>query len=851
MDVFALTATLSLQAENFFSTLESAAEAIVHFASDSVQTSAVFDKSMSHVRAISGKVQGSTEEQAKYMEALISTAKEMGIAFEYGADNTETAMNIINAKSAQLGRSTQFTASEVADAFGYMAMAGWDYQSMLSGIDGVVALAAASGEDLARTSDIVTDALTGFGMQAGDAVDFADLLAITSARANTNVSMMGETFKYVSAVAGAYGITAEDTAEAIGLMANAGIKASQAGTALRNVMSRLATNAGASKDKLGALGIVEYELGVDFYNNDGSIRDFSEFIDDLRLAWKGLDMETQAEYGKQIAGMYGMSGFLALMNATDEDVKNLQDSIANRTGSAAEMMGIMIDNLAGDMTIFDSALDAVKRKVGEELTPTIRDFTQHGTSWLDTLLLAYDEGGLDALPDAISTVVQEASDLIDKYLPIWKENGTKIMSTISVGISEAAPILGEVIGTFGDMIGQFLSDNAPTIVSTVSTIAKAMAPGVIAAFQGIFQGLAQALPDIWAGISSDFTGFIGGLLWQMEDSMPLVAHALEGMLGIESKAAYEARVAYEAELAAAAQATDEFIETINSEDPAVISAYFDDYATEDIQYAREIFEDFLAYNNSEAGIASAFTDNSTTPIAVALQYIDDLLQYQGLDIQTLSEHIDGTSNPALIAIARLQELYEQSQTDYTSFSEHQSEVPGIVQTILAWLSQLEAQQGEISHTSSVHDVITNYITNGTPSSSTDTVKGTKAGTGSTASLRVHGPTFDESLIHSRSMFDGTIMRGATMFGWDAQGRPQIGGGEGAEAVVGVNSLDRMIERSVQKGLSGLIGGIAEAVKGDDRPMYIVLDTGALVGGIGKEMDAELGRLGNWRSGGAA
>ena len=892
MDVFALTATLSLQADNFFSTLESAAQAVVDFASDSLQTSMAFDKSMSHVQAISGKVAGTVEEQSKYMSKLISDAEEMGLQYEKTADSTETAMNIINAKAAALGHDTMFTAAEVADAFGYMAMAGWDYQEMLNGIDAVVSLSAASGEDLARTSDIVTDAITAFGLEAKDASRFSDILAVTSAKSNTNVGMMGETFKYVANEAGSFRYEIEDIAEAIGLMANTGVKASMAGTALANIMRRINDNTGATDKKPGVRDFLEsqgvqifdqdynnkewkaykkvlaentqkmatatkeererLQNQIDYYYeaayNTGTYRDFNNIIDDARKWWATLGDVEKAEYGKMIAGAYGSKGWKALMNATEEDIENVRNGILNSEGASQDMMNIMTDNLWGDIKKYESAFDAVKRTIGEELTPMARAFTKYGTESWDTLLNAYGEGGLDLLPEAIHDVLQKGSELIDKYLPEWKVNGAKIMSTISVGISEAAPILGEVIGTFGDMIGQFLSDNAQTIVSTVSTVAKAMAPGVIAAFHGIFQGLAQALPDIWAGISSDFTGFIGGLLWQMEDSMPLVAHALEGMLGIESKAAYEARVAYEAELAAAAQATDEFIETINSEDPAVISAYFDDYATEDIQYAREIFEDFLAYNNSEAGIASAFTDNSTTPIAVALQYIDDLLQYQGLDIQTLSEHIDGTSNPALIAIARLQELYEQSQTDYTSFSEHQSEVPGIVQTILAWLSQLEAQQGEISHTSSVHDVITNYITNGTPSSSTDTVKGSKAGTGY---LRVHGPTFDESLIHSRSMFDGTILRGATMFGWDAQGRPQIGGGEGAEAVVGVNSLDRMIERSVQKGLSGLISGIADAVKGDDRPMYIVLDTGALVGGIGKEMDAELGRLGNWRSGGAA
>lgn len=813
MDVFALTATLSLQADNFFSGLADAAEAMARFAADSVRVGAGFDASMSKVSAISGAT-------AEEFDTLRELAREAGA-------------------------STQYTAQEAADALTYMAMAGWKTEQMTSGLSGILDLAAASGEDLARTSDIVTDALTAFGMRAEESGHFADILAAASSNSNTNVSMMGETFKYAASIAGALGYSAEDTALAIGLMANSGIKASQAGTSLRRIMTALQGDVELSGDALG-------DFSVATVNSDGTMRDFRDILTDLRSGFSQLSESEKASAAEAIAGKYAMSGFLAIMNSSEEDWNKLAAAIDNCNGAAQSMAETMMNNLSGSMKEWNSAVQDFQIALSDKLTPTIREFVDFGTKGMREFTEAFEKEGLDGAIEVFGKFVEDGSNMIQEKLPIFQEKGTKILNAISKGIEVASPTIGLVIETLGGMVGKFLGDNAPTIVKTVSTVAKSLAPGVIAAFQGIFQGLTEALPEIWKSISSDFTDFIGGLLWQMEGSMPLVAHALEGLLGIESKAAHDNRVAYEAELAAAAQATDEFIDTVNSEDPAIISAYFDDYATEDIQYAREIFEDFLAYNNSEAGISSAFTDNSTTPISVALQYIDDLLQYQGLDIQTLSEHIDETSNPALIAIARLQELYEQSQIDYTSFSEHQSEVPGIVQTILAWLTQLEAQQGEISHTSSVHDVITNYITNGTPSSSTDTVKGTKAATGSTASLRVHGPTFDESLIHSRSMFDGTILQGATMFGWDAQGRPQIGGGEGAEAVVGVNSLNQQIREAVRDGLSGIVGSIAQAIGSrNEQPVYVVLDTGELVGAIGGKMDAELGKIGAWKSGGAA
>ena len=146
----------------------------------------------------------------------------------------------LRAKAREMDAKTKFSASEAASAMEYMAMAGWKTSDMLGGIECIMNLAAASGEDLATTSDIVTDALTAFGLSASDSGHFADILAAASSNANTNVSMMGETFKYCAPIAGALGFSAEDTAEAIGLMANSGIKASQAGTSLRSIMNNLA-----------------------------------------------------------------------------------------------------------------------------------------------------------------------------------------------------------------------------------------------------------------------------------------------------------------------------------------------------------------------------------------------------------------------------------------------------------------------------------------------------------------------------------------------------------------------------------------------------------------------------------
>lgn len=248
-------------------------------------------------------------------------------------------------KALEMGAKTKFSASEAAEAMTYMGMAGWKAGDMISGIEGIMNLAAASGEDLAATSDIVTDALTAFGLQAGDSGHFANVMAVAASNANTNVGMMGETFKYVAPVAGALGYSVDDTALAIGLMANSGIKATQAGTALRSIFTRLSTDAGASSKSLGALGTLTQKLGVEFYNTDGSARNLNDVLTDSRAAWAGLSEEQQITYAKTIAGQEAMSGWLALMNAAPADVDKLTSALNDCNGAAEKMAATMVDNL--------------------------------------------------------------------------------------------------------------------------------------------------------------------------------------------------------------------------------------------------------------------------------------------------------------------------------------------------------------------------------------------------------------------------------------------------------------------------------------------------------------------------
>lgn len=289
-----------------------------------------FEETMSTVEALSGA-------NAREMESLSGLAK-------------------------QMGAETKYTAQESAEAMTYMAMAGWQTSDMLQGLDGVIQLAAASGEDLAMTSDIVTDNLTAFGMSAAETARFADVLAATATNSNTSVSVMGETFKQSASIAGALGYSIEDVSVAVGLMANSGIKGSIAGTALKNTFNGLLDGVTLTGVKLG-----EYEFTA--LKADGTMKTFSETINELRGCFEQLSPAEKTSNAMALAGQRGYNGLLAIINATDKDYNSLTESINNCSGAASRMASIKLDNMNGQLKLAQSAWEGVTIAVGEQFTP--------------------------------------------------------------------------------------------------------------------------------------------------------------------------------------------------------------------------------------------------------------------------------------------------------------------------------------------------------------------------------------------------------------------------------------------------------------------------------------------------
>ena len=284
-------------------------------------------------------------------------------------------MAALSAQAKELGATTKFTAQQAGDAMGYMAMAGWDASDMLQGMDGVLQLAAASGEDLAMVSDIVTDSLSAFGLTAADTAHFSDVLAAAATNSNTNVAIMGETFKMSASVAGALGYSIEDVAVAMGLMANSGVKGSIAGTALRNTFNGLLEGVTLTGAAFG-----EYEYSA--VRADGTMKGFGATIDELRGYFDQMTEAERVNNAQAIAGQRGYNGLLAILNATDADYASLAGSINNCTGAAQRMASVKLDNLNGQLTLMDSAWEALRVTIGEQFNPELRGLAEIATDVL-------------------------------------------------------------------------------------------------------------------------------------------------------------------------------------------------------------------------------------------------------------------------------------------------------------------------------------------------------------------------------------------------------------------------------------------------------------------------------------
>ena len=380
-----------------------------------------FEAGMSEVQAISGA-------SRKDLEALTNKAKEMGAT-------------------------TKFSATQASEGLKYMAMAGWNSQQMIDGLPGVMNLAAASGEDLGTVSDIVTDALTAMGLKASDSAHFADVLATAASSSNTNVAMMGETFKYAAPVAGALGYNIEDLAQAIGLMGNAGIKSSQAGTSLRSILTRLAK---PPKDCANAME----DYGISIKNSDGSMKSLMEVMENMRDSLQGLPKDEQSAAAAALGGQEAMSGLLAIINASESDFDNLSKAIDNASGAAQDQADIMNDNLQGALYELGSAAESAGIELYDNIKNPAKKAVRAAATEIRSLSTTIKDNGIEAIiPEETITTVKNLGTTAKAV----GAGGLKVLGG-------AAQFAGENIQTVLPVAASLLTVvKGYTVVKTIST----------------------------------------------------------------------------------------------------------------------------------------------------------------------------------------------------------------------------------------------------------------------------------------------------------------------------------------------------------------------------------------------
>lgn len=500
--------------------------ALAGAAAHAVKVGAEFEASMSNVAAISGA--------------------------------TGTELEQLSEKAKEMGAKTRFSASESAEAFTYMAMAGWETEDMLSGIEGIMSLAAASGESLASTSDIVTDALTAFGLSAKDSGHFADVLATASNSANTNVAMLGESFKYVAPVAGALGYSAEDTAVALGLMANSGIKASQAGTALRTILTNmskptddmeyamelLGVSLEDSEGGMRSLGEVMDQLRVGFGGGTMSTEEFAEklaeldkglesgyytqesyavHLEELAVAMYGVEGAQKAELAAMLAGKEGMSGLLAIVNASEEDYQKLTDSIYDASGAAEKMAEIQLDNLSGQLDILKSAVEGFEieffQSVGNPITETVTAAADAVSQLTET----FRSEGLGAAIQELGGMAASAATALASAAPSFIETATGLVQSFLSGLRENLP---EIAASALEIVGSLASG----IVETLPELAQTGTEIVLQLAQSVIDGLPGMVPAAVQTIASLVEQITGNLSQIIEAGIQVVVALGEGLI---------------------------------------------------------------------------------------------------------------------------------------------------------------------------------------------------------------------------------------------------------------------------------------------------------------------------------
>lgn len=802
MDLFTLSATLGLDVSSFTSGLSAAEGALGAFGGVG---GAVAKGALNLASTVLPKIGGMVLDFGKDvfktgMETEKSYAAVRAVLGEM--EGTETNMQRLRELGLEQARNSIFTAKETGDAYYYMGMAGWKTEQMLAGLPGVMALAAASGEDLGRVSDIVTDSITAFGLTADDVSWYVDILAQTATNANTDVRRMGETFKYIAPIAGSLGADVDDVALSIGLLASAGIKGSMAGTSLRNIFTRLSTNAGQTNKDLGALTILTEKLGVAFWDSSGKMRDWTTIVKEARESWKGLSQEQQVYYAKQIGSQRGMAAWMTLMNATDEEIQKLEKSYENAGGAAQKMADVRLDSLEGDLVRLNSAFDVLKVSIFDDIEGPARELVQWATEALNRITDAVNENGLAG---GIKQVAVELKKAGDDLAPIFESIGEMFAPAVSSLISsltedgsaimESARKLGAALakGALDGAAGELIGGNSKTgqivggIMKLFGSDPNARGSTTQKSSSGTRQGGGGGsfANEVFTGIGTGKVT-INSLPVEQNALDKLNSDIIKGTKGTGTKVGEQIGKEFDPISAKIAYMTGSRLETSAKTASAAASMDLEDKYSS----ATEKIKAFFAQSISSAGVTGS--SNASQSVIRFLTDAGTRIS-ERLKSNLTSAGSDGGEKMSRNVVNAMENKYNtiHSGLGGTFGSAGKSGGKTAANNIN---DQIENKRKGLKNT------LASVLGESGDPAGNDIVKRIRSVLSfATFTISVVGAItglFNNGKKFAKAMSGGRILQGATVFGVDNSGAPLVGGEAGPEAIIGTNSLSRLIKDAV-------------------------------------------------------
>ncbi len=752
---------------------------------------------------------------------------------EVGAISGATGDDLValRSKAEEMGKTTKFSASESAEALKYMAMAGWKTEDMLNGLDGVLNLAAASGADLGTTSDIVTDALTAMGYSAGDAGRLADVMAATASNASTDVEKMGETFKYAGTMAGSMGYSMEDVSLAIGLMANSGLKGSMAGTSLNAIISRLSTNTNGATDCIN-------ELGVEFYNADGTARNFGDVMTELREATKGLTVEQKSEIASTVAGEEAKKGFLAILNASASDYDKLSSAINGSSGAAKEMADTMNNNLSGQVITLKSQLEGL----AIQFVTLIMPYLKQGVEWLSKVCDWI--AGLDDGTKKMIITVGGALALAGPVLIFMGNIASGVGSIISVG--------GKLLGGIGGLIGKVTGGGG-----LISALAAVPAPvWIIIAVIGAAIAIGVALYKNWDEIK-EWAGKVWGNIKET------IGKAVDSVVGFFKNLADGAHEMKEKAVNKFNELKDGAVEKFH-ELKERASEKFNDMKEKVSSKVQEIKENTVSKFNELKDKASEKVENLKES---AVNKFHEMKEKISQKVDSIKESTVNKFNALKEkAVGKVSELKDKAVTKFGDLKDKAVEkIDALKEKGVAGFEALkEKALGKFdnlkSGISEKLDNVKNFVSNTVqklkdffhfdwklpkiklPHFSID------------GSFSLSPPSIPHIGVewYKKAMDAPVLMDKPTAFGINHAGQIMAGGEAGSEVVSGTETLMKMISAAVAENNDRLFDTLNKlyVLLSEYLPecanRQMILDTGALVGELAQPMNEELGRITHMR-----